>query len=71
MSNFDEKFERDDTHHSFCLRADGCFKRHDLPRDKQHMSREENLRTELNTFNTTESKERRLINKVAYLVQVL
>ncbi len=70
MSKFDEKFEKDDTHNSFCLRADGCFKRHDLPRDQQYLTEEESRRAGFNTFNNTESKERRLINKVAYLQKI-
>jgi hypothetical protein len=67
MSQFDEKFEQDDTHRSFCLRADGCFKRHDLPRDQQYLTEEESRRAGLNTFSHAESQERRLLNQVAYL----
>ncbi len=70
MSKFDEKFEKDDTHHSFCLRADGCFKRHDLPRDQEYMTEDENRRAGLTTFSHAESNERRLINKVAYLKRI-
>ena len=70
MNTFDEKFEQDNTHHSFCLRADGCFKRHDLPRDQQYMTESENRRAELNTFSRAESAERQLINKVAFLQSI-
>ena len=70
MSKFDEKFEKDDTHHSFCLRADGCFKRHDLPRKEEYLTEDENRRAGLNTFSPAESKERQLINKVAYLQRI-
>ena len=70
MSNFEEKFEKDSTHHSFCLRADGCFKRHDLPREQQYLTFNENRRADLKTFNHIESEERWLINKVAYLQQI-
>jgi len=70
MNKFDEKFEKDDTHHSFCLRADGCFKRHDLPRDQEYMTEDENRRAGLATFSHAELNERRLINKVAYLQSI-
>ena len=70
MNKFDEKFEKDDTHHSFCLRADGCFKRHDLPRDQQYLNADESRRAEINTFSHAESADRRLINKVAYLQSI-
>ncbi len=70
MSQFDEKFEKDDTHHSFCLRADGCFKRHDLPRAQEYMTEDENRKAGLNTFSHAESQERLLINRVAYLQKI-
>jgi len=70
MNEFDEKFEKDDTHHSFCLRADGCFKRHDLPREKQYLTKSENRQRNLETPNRHEFAEKRLMNKVAYLQKI-
>lgn len=70
MNTFNEKFEKDDTHHSFCLRADGCFKRHDLSRDEQFLTDSENRRADLNTYSPAESQERRLINQAAFLQSI-
>jgi len=67
MDKFNDKFDKDDTHHSFCLSSDGCFKRHDIPRKDQYLTSEESRRADLNTFSWAESGERRLIAKVAFL----
>lgn len=70
MNKFNEKFANDDTHHSFCLTSDGCFKRHNRPRSEEIMTKSEDRRAELNTFSYSENQERQLINKVAYLQSI-
>ncbi len=67
MNKSNDKFENDETHNSSCLTADGCFKRHDLPRKDEFLTKDENSRAELRTFSRAESQERRLISKVVIL----
>jgi hypothetical protein len=67
MNKSNDKFENDGIHNSSCLRADGCFKRHDIPRKDEFLTKDENSRAELRTFSRAESQERRLIAKVAIL----
>jgi hypothetical protein len=66
-NNFKEKFESDDTHHSFCLTATGCFDRHNIPRKAQYLSDKENSSANFSTFNKTEYQERQLMSMVASL----
>ena len=67
MNKSNDKFENDETHNSSCLTADGCFKRHDIPRKDEFLTKDEDSRAELRTFSRAESQERRLITKVAIL----
>ena len=67
MNKFNDKFENDGIHNSSCLRADGCFKRHDIARKDEFLTKDENSRAELRTFSRAESQEGRLISKVAIL----
>src|SRR5579863_2343730 len=67
MNKSNDKFENDGIHNSSCLRADGCFKRHDIPRKDEFLTKDEDSRAELRSFTRAESQERRLIAKVAIL----
>ncbi len=67
MNKSNDKFENDGIHNSSCLRADGCFKRYDIPRKDEFLTKDENSRAELRTFSRAESQEGRLISKVAIL----
>ncbi len=70
MNKFNDKFENDQTHNSSCLTADGCFKRHEIPRKDQYLTKEESNRAEFRSFSRAESQERRLISKAAYLRKI-
>ena len=70
MNKFNDKFETDATHNSSCLTADGCFKRHEVARKDEFLTKDENARAELRTFSREEGVERRLISKVAYLQKI-
>ncbi len=70
MNKFNDKFENDSTHNSSCLTADGCFKRHDIARKDELLTKDENFKADLKTFSRAESQERRLISKVAFLQKI-
>ena len=67
MNTLNDKFENDSLHNSSCLTADGCFKRHDIPRKDEFLTPAENCKAELRTFSRAESQERGIISKVAIL----
>ena len=67
MNKFNDKFENDSLHNSSCLTADGCFKRHDIPRKDELLTSAENCKAELKTFSRGESQERRMLSKVVIL----
>ena len=67
MNKLNDKFENDSLHNSSCLTADGCFKRHDIPRKDELLTPAENCKAELRTFSRGESQEGRLLSQVVIL----
>jgi hypothetical protein len=64
---FLKKFATDDKWNSFCLTADGCYQRHNIPRDKQYLTDQESTRKAFAGHNRVVADDRRINNMLSIL----
>ncbi len=63
-----EKFSVNPDNGSYKLRADGCFKRHDIDRIKQLQTEKEDITRDFTYDNKEERLERRFMNKLSMYI---
>lgn len=66
-TEFQKKFATDDKWNSFCLTADGCGKRHNIPRDKQYLNDQESTRKAFAGYNHAVADDRKINNMLSIL----